>query len=798
VRLGTLPLSESITRNIVARKGEIARRQCEAAEKKLLTSKLLPEKAVRFSDDCAGFDLNWLGNAPFMQAQVALPQQTTEDETPCDCGEQTDTGTKPKALVLHVQLSDKTFISGLDKLKTNLKIDVFFNGELASCVLISAHDIRSGTKSLHQVFAGTRVDYLAERPWVLLPTNIMASSVSRFKDVTSPVEERWKAICHVLRREAQARGTEARGHIPPSAEFLEALAYMQMPQELRDMHQPGCRNFGTIDIIISAGDGKKVTSGSGYLNAPQRLVDDRFPLDVNGSQNGSLSQGAGVDVAFSIPPDQRLDDLDAEGESDCDYCPRAKRQAMTACVLARDQAPDATSVHKFMPTAWPSPSSLQGADSARQQQPSRSFLGNESFTAGFFSSPLQQLSLLGTSPSAPTGYNTEPHSMNDSYGTYDAPLGGYNMNFPLNPRDVGHGIAPVAPMYPWIIPTMPTVRLHPPDPWMQQTSTCLPMPPCLSSCNHIPAALLPPTGLYTVPQKPKAKIHSTKLPGITQEKESRLTMLVTRIVIYDQNGPIVDHRWKIAQWIARRHHNTNVTHPRRRILNSSASRPSPKVPSPRPTTENSRCKTPGHSIVGIQGPKATPVWFEDPEEMLREAAKLKRLRSPKKKDSETQSDHEEVFVSSAHDPRAPDTANSSPLSSPPDTPGQADLCLHGRPESPITQLDGCQTPPPSSSMVSANRHLEPTPPASSSLDPKKRKARSAEPKPVIRKWRNNNRILAVSDPPLSRNCVITYAESETTDVSDTGPLRQVRGERQGIFHEEYVVFAARLFVPGTS
>ena len=101
-------------------------------------------------------------------------------------------------------------------------------------------------------------------------------------------------------------------------------------------------------------------------------------------------------------------------------------------------------------------------------------------------------------------------------------------------------------------------------------------------------------------------------------------------------------------------------------------------------------------------------------------------------------------------------------------------------------------------MVSANRHLEPTPPASSSLDPKKRKARSAEPKPVIRKWRNNNRILAVSDPPLSRNCVITYAESETTDVSDTGPLRQVRGERQGIFHEEYVVFAARLFVPGTS
>jgi len=61
--------------------------------------------------------------------------------------------------------------------------------------------------------------------------------------------------------------------------------------------------------------------------------------------------------------------------------------------------------------------------------------------------------------------------------------------------------------------------------------------------------------------------------------------------------------------------------------------------------------------------------------------------------------------------------------------------------------------------------------------------------------RSPDRLKTVSNPPLNQNCVIAFAESEDKE-SKTGVLRQVRGERQGVFKEEYVVFATRFFVPG--
>ncbi len=47
VRLGTLPLAESITPHVVLKKGVVAARQCETAEDKLKESVFLAEEPVR-------------------------------------------------------------------------------------------------------------------------------------------------------------------------------------------------------------------------------------------------------------------------------------------------------------------------------------------------------------------------------------------------------------------------------------------------------------------------------------------------------------------------------------------------------------------------------------------------------------------------------------------------------------------------------------------------------------------------------------------------------------------------------
>lgn len=68
--LGTARLEGTITRDIVLRKGPMAKQQCNAAEKKLTESEPLLEELVRFPGDEVGLALNWLGNAPFMQVQA--------------------------------------------------------------------------------------------------------------------------------------------------------------------------------------------------------------------------------------------------------------------------------------------------------------------------------------------------------------------------------------------------------------------------------------------------------------------------------------------------------------------------------------------------------------------------------------------------------------------------------------------------------------------------------------------------------------------------------------------------------
>jgi hypothetical protein len=222
----------------------------------------------------------------------------------------------------------------------------------------------------------------------------------------------------------------------------------------------------------------------------------------------------------------------------------------------------------------------------------------------------------------------------------------------------------------------------------------------------------------------------------------------------------------------------------------------------------------GSTLLGVQGPKAAPFVYDDPEEIVREAsARLRRSRPPSRHNNSLAPELLPGKTMPAVDGvKAIDSATSSPLSSVPTTPepGVTPAFSNGHSQSPtsnirapIVQVDGSselktapeaksearrilQTPSPTK-LVSANSKVTPQ---SSVLKKHKDPSRYLPKEP-----RSPNRLKTASNPPLNRDCVIAYAEGEAQEGGN-GVLRQVRGERQGVFTEEYVVFASRFYVAG--
>jgi len=214
-----------------------------------------------------------------------------------------------------------------------------------------------------------------------------------------------------------------------------------------------------------------------------------------------------------------------------------------------------------------------------------------------------------------------------------------------------------------------------------------------------------------------------------------------------------------------------------------------------------------NNILGVQGPKATTFWLEDPEEVLREAARLRRAKAPnrRKRDPVCAVEHTTVApVNSALDACIP--PSSSPLSTAPSSPestsGPEAL---KRPTADIIQLDGAgdrksskpsrlktRTPSPTKKLTAfTTPDLPPMTPSTPQTSPSSvSKKRKAMGRCLPKTPRSPDRLKTVGNPPLNQGCVIAFAESEE------GVLRQVKGERLGIFKEEYVVLATRFFIPG--
>jgi hypothetical protein len=1028
VRLGAMPLAETTTSNIELRKGEIARRQCEEAEQKLLGSELLHETRVGFPGDENGFELNWLGGAPFMQVQAGdnsfedesdetflFPRTTMSPKHLRRLLTPDWSNNDPLALSLHVNLSDNTFISGMDKQrKVHLKIDVFFNGQLSSCLFVPPHDIRSGAKSLHQVFAGYRSDYLVERPWVILPPQKIAENTLRSSKSFLPAENRWNDICQALRKEADERGVDEQSNIPPSAKFLKALAMMQLPDQAKSMQRPGSKAFGVVDVVITAGYGRKVTSGTGYLKAPQRLTDENFPVRV--VQGGTAAKAFSSDqveakseVARNFPAPITQDvDRNAKSESDYIHEPLSKRQTLASNVpsilprpkavhsylsqkLARDAKIPITpeevldmsqstlvsdsivsesTIRSFKPKQRLQ-HSMSSPERERANQEFANFAVHANFADGtskiphsFYSLASSNITLAGTPQMRPSPYSfrssdpvlgleTPKSPMNiatrDGAGLLSSPLRqAINTNSPFpeplfSQRQHGENTiqfdqrrtstpAPTEwPDPPMIDPHMPSFMpavplLRPPYPVLQPlqaSQSPVHVPDMLSFSSTFghtmfggptypppyirqPSMPLPPTGLFSVPTKPRSSLSPSRKPQSFAIKKSQRYLLVRRLIIIGKNREIlVDHKWPTARRIDTNNDDIQFVLTPKNSPSDSLENPSGSVMLPaasmigqncRKSTVQSNTKYPpfdakeqrselelqdgggtpnveslgavllrdvqaevaldvpgtttevlgssqqrarrdtrindkavipqrrtvsGTNILGVQGPKATPFWLEDPEEILREVAKQRRYRSPIKSSHKPST----AIRHTASGQAAPKldfyaTGSSSPLSSVPTTPEPEAGPTLGDPCIPIIvpsnieatesipQFDGSPerkligtsppkfTPSPTKLGSASTPQLAPKPQSTlqSSSSPNLRK-RKAQGRSLPKQSRSPDRLMAVGNPPLNQNCVIAFAESENQD-SERSILRQVKGERQGVFAEDYVVYAARFFIAG--
>jgi hypothetical protein len=216
-----------------------------------------------------------------------------------------ETIVKPHAVGLVVQIKDKAFdaVEASVRVRKDLKIDVFFNGELADCILVPERGGRDSEK-LKLLFTGRRTDRQVERPWVVVPHlqepdgSIRDSAKSKSKTVTP--QEQWDQVAMALLIQADKRGRDKSGHRPPTGRYLAAVSQLEVPMELNDLQKHGNRKMGVIDVVVTLGVGKKNAPETCFLTEPEKMFDKRYEEIRQQQEDRSIS---GITVLARDQPD---------------------------------------------------------------------------------------------------------------------------------------------------------------------------------------------------------------------------------------------------------------------------------------------------------------------------------------------------------------------------------------------------------------------------------------------------------------------------------------------------------------
>ena len=179
-----------------------------------------------------------------------------------------DDNTDRQALCLIIDVPAAAFLPQEGRSRPcskDLLVEIWLNGELASVTYVNKRIVGLESKdSCKVLFGGTRIHRQIEKPWIY-------DAEPAFGENKRSAEKRWTAIGKLLGQESEQRGHNKWGDRSPASEFLAALAKVQIPNRLRDKS-----NLGIIDVVITAGKGRKYGPGAGYLIQPTLMDNSEY------------------------------------------------------------------------------------------------------------------------------------------------------------------------------------------------------------------------------------------------------------------------------------------------------------------------------------------------------------------------------------------------------------------------------------------------------------------------------------------------------------------------------------------
>ncbi|KAH7112518.1 hypothetical protein B0J11DRAFT_186104 [Dendryphion nanum] len=796
--LSTLKLADTVTLNIKARKNDAASNSGIVETRLRNAGNKMEEEPEGFpgmegygiiGEEKRPFRLGFLNNVPFKMVRVE-----TADE---DVNSHSDK--IPQALVLHIELTEKSFhtMPGATR-PQHLMIDVFFNGILASSVLVHLRDIKTGAKSFEQIFAGVRCKHLAEHPWVIFPPS--ATEHFQGDSSTQAVIDRWERISRMLRDEADARGVNRLGERSPSGEYLKNLAQLEIPASLSAMRQNG-PSFGTVDLVVTSGYGNKTTVS--YLKRPARLVDHRYTR----MSKESLPQDM-------IHKDRQFfgSSMDAEGGNDSGYGdPVLRGQHLSSMHIP--QFPSTTifpSPLDPVPSLSSSPAFINPMDLEIIPQLNHPFASNGHTDAAGHRTHLRSRPAFPIPPHDSAFHPT--FAMHNSYNELWSPSGrscfrglGHGamtlqMNIPpaiefplIGPMPIPRGPLPAIGLFSTSSKSRPASSVFSPrltmpviDPW---SNSSLPRP---SSPLVLPRQPLPDTGIFVnsilSPPSSRAAVSSP-----TDRKSTPSRIMVSHVIITMGFLGIVDHIWSTPQQIAQ-----DNTKSSGQALSTANKRPmssqnmdindedapimlTQSVESP----SKKQNRTTSNDIFNAQSPKAVLVTVKHPEKLFRQHPRIRRCQAhglavSSNKDLPTA--HVAPPESRLHgvidfmdDGSSLSSVPSSPYTITPNRPPQVEI----RPPSSTVYPESTPslhiTPSSILSTFSSDLEKNNEPPSKRHHAPKQH---------------NDDEV----NPSINQNCVIQFADGMTE--AGTPVLRQVKGEKPGVFKEDMVVVGMRFLVLG--
>ena len=183
-----------------------------------------------------------------------------------------------KGLMLMVQVEEMSFLQtyGTENEYLDLKIDVFFNGDLCASSYITERARRHNSvkEDLVHYYSGLRVHNRKERPWILIPTEHNPGDIpERSAREARKAEERLAWINRALSQYASDH-RHANGKLSKLGVYLKNLSKQCFPEEARPYLKSSLTKFGVIDVIVTAGNGKKDPSWANKLDKPRGIRTD--------------------------------------------------------------------------------------------------------------------------------------------------------------------------------------------------------------------------------------------------------------------------------------------------------------------------------------------------------------------------------------------------------------------------------------------------------------------------------------------------------------------------------------------